>query len=151
MIIAHFRRSIRQHLLGRASEWALAVMIFNWGIILNFVGPIFDRPIFADLAANISQESWSIVCMVLGGGRIIVLIINGAWRGSPHLRGGLAFLSMFFWFEISLGLFKTGIPTTGLAIYPVLFFLDLANVLRAADEAAIVDRTLKEEPHGTLV
>lgn len=141
MIWAHFTRSFRETFPTRASEWALGLMLFLWSVILSANPTLFaDSAALAPLADIVSQRTWAVLCLIVGGGRLIMLAINGAWRRSPHLRALAAFVSSFFWFEITVGLLESGTFGTGLAIYPVLLALDIYNVLRAARDAGSADR-----------
>lgn len=139
MIFAHITTSFRETFHARASEWALAVVLFNWALILAFNETLFDGPSYSALAALASQQTWAWVCMVFGAVRLIVLAINGAWRRSPHMRSVCAFVACFFWFQIIIGMLQSGTWSTGMAVYPVLFFLDTFNVIRAIGEAGRSD------------
>jgi len=151
MILAHLSHSLRETFPGRASEWALGLILFNWSLILTLNPELFEvSRSFVALRQLFDQSTWALLCLVGGGGRLIILAINGAWRRSPHARAAGAFLACFFWFQISIGLYQAGTGGTGLAVYPVLFFLDVFNVIRAGGEAGISDRfhkrVTKDEP-----
>tara|TARA_R110002020_G_scaffold467027_4_gene690230 strand:+ start:39503 stop:39967 length:465 start_codon:yes stop_codon:yes gene_type:complete len=144
MDFLHISRSFRQTFAVRASEWALALMLLNWSIVLFANPELFaDRPSYAPLAAIMPQDTWALVCCSAGAGRLVVLMINGAWRRTPHLRAGGAFVSCFFWFQITMGFAQSEIWGTGMAIYPVLLALDAYNVIRAITDAAIIDNHFK--------
>jgi hypothetical protein len=51
----------------------------------------------------------------------------------------MAFVSCFFWLQISVGMIRPDGATTGLAIYPVLLALDIWNAMRAWHDAGQVD------------
>jgi hypothetical protein len=152
MILAHFTQSLRQTFPTRASEWALGLTLFLWSGVLTFNEDLFlINPSFVALSRVAPQPTWAILCMMVGGGRLMMLLVNGAWRRSPHLRAFAAFLSCFFWFEISVGLWQSspyGIGT-GLAVYPVLFLLDVYNVFRASGDAGASDRSHSGDRNGT--
>lgn len=132
---------LRQTFPARASEWALSLMLFLWSVILVANVDLFAAGrSYAALSQLMSQESWAMWCLAIGGGRLIILAVNGAWRRSPHLRALGAFLSGLFWFLISIGLLQAGAYNTGLAIYPVLFLLDAFNAIRAMGEAGRSDK-----------
>ncbi|VVT14956.1 hypothetical protein [Hoeflea sp. EC-HK425] len=136
----HVSRSFRKTFAVRASEWALAIMLVNWSLVLFANPELFaDRESYAPLQDIMRQETWALVCFAAGAGRLIVLMINGAWRRSPHLRAAGAFIACFFWSQITLGFAQSEIWGTGMAIYPVLFALDAYNVFRAITDAAIID------------
>ncbi len=141
MIFAHMSKSLRETFPTRASEWALALMLFLWSVVLTLNPDLFvETQSFKPLSRLVDQQTWAILCFVVGGGRLIMLAINGAWRRTPHLRTGAAFISCVFWFQISVGLFESGTFGTGLAVYPVLLFLDAYNCIRAARDAGSSDR-----------
>jgi len=125
---------------GRASEWALGLMLFNWSVVLTANPDLFaERPACDAFAAIMEQSAWALLCLTVGGTRLIVLAINGAWRRSPHLRALCAFASCFFWFQITVGLAQSDSLGTGMAIYPVLILLDAFNAIRTMGEAGLSD------------
>lgn len=150
MIWAHITKSLRETFPTRASEWALGVMLFLWAVVLSANPDLFAKnPSFRPLAQIVDQQRWALLCLVVGGGRLLMLAVNGMWRRSPHLRALTAFISCFFWFQISLGFLQAGTFGTGLAVYPVLFALDVYNALRAAGDAGSSDRIHSRSPdHG---
>ncbi|QKC83290.1 hypothetical protein [Mesorhizobium sp. NZP2077] len=145
MIFAHISRSLRDTFPARASEWALATMLFGWSVILHASPDLFQSgpPTYTALANIMPQSTWAALCLVVGGGRLVVLAVNGAWRRSPHARGLSAFISALFWFEITIGILQGGSYGVGLAVYPVLFLLDCYNVIRAFGEAGRSDANHK--------
>lgn len=148
MILAHLRSSLRETFPARASEWALATILLNWSTILYLNPTLFATvPSFSIISEIAPQPVWLALCGLAGGARLVILLINGAWRRSPHARAVGAFVSCFFWFEISVGLFLAGTWGTGLAVYPVLLLLDSFNVLRAGGEAGLSDDKHKRAAH----
>ncbi|KGF71145.1 hypothetical protein LL06_00655 [Hoeflea sp. BAL378] len=144
MDFLHISRSFRQTFAVRASEWALALMLLNWSIVLSASPELFQANAnYAPLKAIMDQETLALVCFLAGTGRLLVLMINGAWRRTPHLRAAGAFISCFFWFQITLGFAQAEIWGTGMAVYPVLLMLDAYNVIRAITDAAIIDNHYK--------
>jgi hypothetical protein len=141
----HLSQSLKKTFPVRASEWALALMLLNWSIVLSASPELFEtNEAYLPLLALMTQNTWALLCFIAGGGRLIVLLINGSWRRTPHLRAFGAFASCFFWVQISIGFAQADIWGTGMAIYPVLLLLDMYNVIRAITDAAIVDRHFKE-------
>jgi hypothetical protein len=141
MFFAHLSRSLRETFPVRASEWALAAMLFNWSVILLLQPSLFDTvEAFSSLAGLMPQYTFAGMCFLVGFGRLVTLAINGTWKRSPHIRAFGAFLGTGIWFMISVGIIRSGAGATGLGVYPVLMLLDSYNVIRAAGEAGISDR-----------
>lgn len=142
MIIA--RRVISgivEHLPGRASEWALSAIIAGWGVILSLSNGLFEKPSYVALARIADQADWASLCAFAGIARIAALTINGTFANtwwshySPHVRASMAFIACFYWLTISLSVAGSDQLSTGLAVYPVLLFLDAYNVIRASIDA----------------
>lgn len=150
MILAHISNSLRETFPTRAPEWALGAVLYLWGMVLTFNTDLFTtQQSFHVLAQMMPQSTWAILCLGVGGCRLVMLVINGVWRRSPHLRAFAAFVACFFWFWISLGILQAGTFGTGLAVYPILFLLDAYNVIRAARDAGSSDRIHTGARHGT--
>jgi hypothetical protein len=144
MFVAHFRRSFAAAFFPRLSEWAGAVGIFAVGLVLSAN---------ADLMANAKTSSynlmlwvgpqiaWSVGMMVFGFMRLLILLVNGAWRRSPHLRAATAFLSMLPFTLITLSFYQTfGIA---MALVGVFVAMELINTMRAASDARTVDDNMR--------
>ena len=149
MIFAYLGKSFRETFPGRASEWALGAMLFNWGAILVLKPDIFSmQPYYTPMAELMRQSAWGLLCIGVGGSRLMVLFVNGFWRRSPHLRSLMAFLASLVWFEVTVGLLQSGLINTGLAVYPVLFGLDVFNAIRAMGDAGRSDALHKPVVNG---
>ena len=140
MILTHIRSSFREAFLPRLPEWHAAGMIFALGWMLS-ANP--DRMAtgggggYSIMLAIADQPTWSVVLMLFGAIRLLVLLINGAWRRSPWARAAMAFVCCFFWTQIVLS-FAT---TFGFAFILSAGWLvaDLVNVFRAMQDARTVD------------
>jgi hypothetical protein len=153
MVVLRVIRGIHEHFPARASEWALSVMLFNLGVILWLPRQTLqESPSLSGLARIAPEDVWAVALLAIGVTRLLALGINGTFvqttygRWSPHVRAGLAFISCFFWMQITVGLTLSPTFTTGLGIYPVLLALDMYNTARAAGDAALVDRARKNDP-----
>ena len=132
----------------RVTEWLLACIMLSWSILCwNLRDVDWSNPLYSGLARFGDQHSWAFFAFVIGGLRLAALMINGAWRPSPHLRAMGAFLSCFMWLQISLALFNSEIRATGLAIYPWLLIADIYNVFRAAHDARQSDDRARAVSH----
>lgn len=124
----------------RVAEWALALVMFNWGFMLYcHPGTILSRPYFANLLRIMPEDWWTAVCLTLGVVRLGALAVNGAWRATPHFRAFTAFFCGLIWLAISFGLASNELPALGLATYPVFALLDWYNVYRASADARVAD------------
>lgn len=137
----HVFSSLKETFPARASEWALATILFGWGLALSSNPTLFTiSPSYDGLEGLAKQSTWAWLCLLGGGLRLVFLIINGSWRRTPHLRAASAFATCFFWGQITIGMLASGTGTTGLTVYPVLLCLDLFNFFRALGDAARSDR-----------
>ena len=148
MLILH----IRKHFRVRATEWLLSGVMLLWGVLLLCPSDTFAMPSYGELARIGSEDAWGWFGVTVGGLRLLVLIINGALRPSPHLRAILAWLSSYFWWQLSLGFYMAGEGGMALALCPLAVVFDVFNAAMAAGDAGEIDaRALKkkaEQSHG---
>lgn len=140
MIFTHISRSFRDTFPTRASEWALGTILFVWSILMVFEPNLMNNANLGSLLELATQDTWALLAMGVGGGRLLILGINGAWRRSPHLRATAAFISCLFWFQFTISIIQMEMIVTDLAIFPVLFLLDVYNVYCASRDAGNSDR-----------
>lgn len=120
----------------RATEWALAAMVTCWGAVVIVAPDMFGAAAsFKGMAAIMPQPVWGLGALVLGILGLIALAVNGLWVATPFIRVVCALARCFFWMQVTLGFLVSNNPTTGLAIYPWLFVLDLWNIYRATKDA----------------
>jgi len=127
--------SMRRFFPQRPSEWVLALMMLSWGLVLAEPVKTFElTPIYLGLARIASEETWSVICLLIGSVRLFALMMNGAWPTiTLPLRTIMAFSSCFFWFQVSLGIVAAGIggiANTAIAIYPWLAVLEMICMYR---------------------
>lgn len=139
-----FTPSFRQHLADaffpRMSEWGAAGMLFALGWMLSANPDLMGGAksnAYDLMLAMAHQDTWSKIMMGFGGIRLTILMINGYWRRSPHLRALTAFLSCFFWTQIVLSF----APTFGFVFIFACGYLaqDFATIIRAMRDARTVD------------
>ena len=131
---------LADHFPLRVSDWACAMILTLWGLIGFYVAPTtWDLPIFSGLAHIAPQIIWATAAAFIGSARLIALFINGAVRRTPHVRAVGAFIAVFVWLQISLGLLWSDAIAPSLAVYPVLFIVDIYNVYRASEDARRAD------------
>lgn len=123
----------------KVDEWFFALVLFTWG--LRMMGsPFIDSGSYTVLADMADQSTWGIICLTLGGTRLVVLFVNGAWRASPHARAALSFVSLIFWLAVIASFVAAGAQGTGLAVYPWVALFEGWAAWRAVTEAARADR-----------
>lgn len=144
MILAHMR-SFRTTFPARKSEWALSISLLLWAVILTQDPNVFARGgVYEQMSEVMPQETWALLLYIVAGARLVTLVINGFWRRSPHIRGLGAFIACLFWFEISISFWDASGWSTGLAMYPIAFFLDCFNAFSAMGEAGVSDKIHKQ-------
>lgn len=127
MMVAHSPVKFRE----RAHEW-LSAWVVTWaGIIFLLPGDAFNRPFYTTLANIMSEDAWGVACFTVGLTRLLVLTINGLWLPSYRLRAGTAFVSLFFWVQITLGLLWNQPVGLGLAVFPAFILGDIYAVYRS--------------------
>lgn len=141
MMIVRFQKSFPI----RVMEWLLAGIMVSWGLVAWSLTPAdWANPLYSGLRRFGENNTWAFFAFWIGTIRLAALTINGAWRSSPHLRAGCAFLACFMWLQISLGMFAAEVRATGLAIYPWLLLADIYNVFRASHDARLSDDRARE-------
>lgn len=142
-----FMKSLRQHWPARKSEWFMAAILTTWGAYVWLHPEMFHAPSTQALLSGLAMISasftieaalfWGPLCVVVGIGRMIALFINGAWTRTPLIRVAASFVSMFVFTQILIGLWDSGVPNTGLVIYPWFVVADLISAYRAATDAVL--------------
>lgn len=138
--------SLHQHFPVRAMDWWLSAMLLTWGVAVFSIDPkVWDLPIYSGLKIlPWSQWEWGVAATALGLIRIVALIVNGAVRPSPHVRAVGAFLTVFIWLQVSLGMLFSESASLAVAIYPWLMFADILNANRAATDACAADQKARD-------
>lgn len=134
----------------RATEWMLAGITVTLGVVLLANLALFDTSASLKILTRILPHTLAAgLILIVGVVRTMALIINGAWRASPHLRAFCAFLSTFVWLQIVFSLFTGHVVVLGMAVYPWFLIMDIGNVFRAAADARIADDRAKGLPVGS--
>jgi hypothetical protein len=124
---------------GRSNEWFCATFMFLWGIVLlQPAATLAESPGLYPLLRITTEANWTALCLIIGLLRLVILFINGSWRASPKWRAAFAFFGCFFWFQVSLGVATSGIVSTALACYPLVFLMDVYSTFRAGLDARTV-------------
>lgn len=145
---------LKKHFEARLSEWFNAFMLSAWGAFLILVPGVFTGPtsiVFSGMADFARQEVWGFAAFVIGVIRVVALFINGRWGLTPFVRLGTSFLSVFMWFWVCVGLYRSSLLQPGLIVYPGLMLLDMYSSFRAASDAyeAEANRRLSELAKGS--
>jgi hypothetical protein len=135
MLIVHAWESLNETFEARASEWILAFATLTMALVSYVNEDMFNTPALEKLALWLAQDTWTLVFLVIGLTRLIVLCINGMYWRTPLYRCILAFVTSGLLFQISWGVADN--LSFGVAIFPWLFVLDTYNALRAGKEAGI--------------
>lgn len=157
--------SLRQHWPARKLEWLMSGFMMAWGLYVLFHPQLFTAPetaaLFAglaDLSSSISEYPalvWGGSCFTVGLGRAVALFINGAWTRTPLIRLIASFVSMFIMTQIVVGMWNSGVPNTGLVVYPWLVIADLLSAYRAAvdvvhaEKQREVEKETRRDPRRT--
>jgi hypothetical protein len=140
LIFAHIRDNFANAFFPRLSEWAAAGCLLGMGWMLSINSDLMastKTQAYQLMLMIAEQSTWATFMLIFAAARLVILLINGAWRRSPHLRSISAFLTCFFWTQIVLSF----LPTFGFAfVFSAAFLcLDFVNSIRAARDARIVD------------
>lgn len=135
-------RSIREYWPARKMEWLMAGFLLCWGLYVLLHPNLFTNAATAQLFSGLSAISavfteypalfWGGGAFIVGLARVIALFVNGAWTRTPLIRLLASLVSMLIVTQIIVGLWKSGVPNTGLVVYPWLVFADLLSAYRAA-------------------
>jgi hypothetical protein len=141
---SRFIRGMTDHFRLRAPAWIMSLILFGLGTALLKNPNVFTHDVkayqYVFLNRVFDQTVWAILCVTVGGARIVALIINGTFRSFPwsnHIRSIGAFLSCFLWFQIALGVWTEGFLdgwNTAMPIYCGLLLFDVLNTYSAALE-----------------
>ena len=96
MLVSHIRTNFTEAFFPRLSEWAPALMItaLGWVLMINETLMQPSSKGYTMMLQIADQETWAVAMLAFGVARLAVLLINGAWRRSPHARALAAALSM---------------------------------------------------------
>jgi hypothetical protein len=132
--------SLHEHFKVRITDWLLSAILLSWGFALFAVNPqVWAMPTFSGLSSITTQMHWALATTTVALVRLTALFVNGAVRRSPHLRGAGAFLSVFVWYQLSLGVLYGDLVGPGVAIFPWLALADIFNVYCAMRDARTSD------------
>lgn len=140
IFIAHIRDNFANSFYPRWAEWWAAGLLMGCGFMLASNPDLMvtsKTGAYEMMLMIFDQQDWSWVMRGFAFCRLVILLINGAWRRSPHLRAAGAVLTCFFWLQITLSIAST----FGLFFVMALgiLVLDFVNFIRAMRDARVVD------------
>lgn len=133
----HVRLS--SHWRARRSEWLLALCTVALGIVYLNVRGLFEPRYFATMLSIMSQRAWGIVAVCVGSLRLTLLLINGAWRASPHGRALGAQLSCGLWLVLFLSAITAEKTVQSVGFWLLFFVFDALSAIDAAGDARMAD------------
>lgn len=137
-----------QHFQVRFSEWFAAITLFGWGVYLIIhPGMMLDprvASLWTGMVAIMPQETWGLAAVLTGACRLAALYVNGHHSRTPLIRLIASFFSAFVWTQVSVGLWKAGVPNTGVWLYPCLVAADIYSAFRASGDVTLVSKRLRE-------
>lgn len=147
---------MKKHFEARSPEWFNGILLFVWGSFLILNPEMFYGPaayVYSGMNDLAPQELWGYGALIIGTIRLVALFINGQWGVTPLIRVVTSFLSVFVWFWISVGLYRSGSPQMGMVIYPALMFADMFSAFRAASDAYEAEalKRINERSEGSSV
>lgn len=149
MIVVSIVKGIADHFPKRVTNWMLSGMLANIGFVLiNRPGLFYEQPTYAFMVRLGSSDQWGVACVVLGGLRLMALVVNGTFAGfrwSAHCRSVLSSVTCLVWLQLVLGCQLEGSTGLGVAVYPFLLFLEIYDAFSAAQEAGVVERVHNEK------
>ena len=127
----------------RFSEWWATAELLQFGWILYAPPPVFPTsPNLAVLAQWATEETWGAICLLVGAVHLTALIINGTFPRfpySPHVRALASLLACGLWFQVTFGIWLSGIGGTGFGTYRLIFLLEVWNLVRACQDTGKVE------------
>lgn len=128
----------------RMSEWVSSLVILAIGLISLIYPQTFLRPSLIEFYPIATTWTW--LCIVVGVGRILSLIVNGHWSGgTPALRiiGSVIGAGMFGALVGNLAtasdIARYGL-SWGVGTYSILLIAELVNAFRASTDLANVKK-----------
>lgn len=138
MILAHFSTRFADAFFPRLLEWQAAGVSFAGGLMMLLNEDLMAGPSDYRLMLGwATQETWAYAACIVGLIRLVILLINGAWRKSPHARAATAFATCSLWFVLASSFSATA--GWGFVLATGMLIGDLLNIARTMRDARIVD------------
>lgn len=154
-------QSLRQHWPSRKMEWLGSGFLVSWGIYVLLHPELFTQDataqVFQGLAAlsdpyfRYPAIAWGGLAFGVGLARAVALFINGAYVRTPAIRVATSFVSIFILTQICLGMWHSGVPNTGIVVYPWLIIADIISAYRAAVDVVYAETVRQQSKDRTSV
>ena len=145
-LAVRFWRGMADHFRLRAASWIMSVNMLVFGLTILGSPEVLTLPgrttLYASLLHLASARTVGLVCLGLGGFRLLALAVNGtipSFKASPYVRAIGSFLACLFWLQVVLGALRSPVWTLSLDVFTTYFVLDAFCLYIAA---------LEIEPHG---
>lgn len=127
--------AMKKHFKERAIEWWSAGMLTLWGAYVLLHPTMFTAlPQCEGLLLLAPQHIWGFLAFTFGALRLLALTINGFWYPTPLIRLTTAFMSIFVWFWVEVGMILSDVPQMGIVVYGWLTIADLYSAFRSASD-----------------
>lgn len=136
MIFMHSWKSLQTTFPTRAMEWLFAWGLLNFGLMM-VINPdmMASSPAWNGLLEVASQETWRLALLSVGTIRLAALLVNGMYWRTPHARCAMAFVSCYFWWKLTVGLFEN--LSFVAAFVPLFLVFDAYNGIRVGREVGV--------------
>lgn len=152
-------RSLSQHWPARKIEWLMAGLTFVWGYYILAHPGVFTQPETREILSGMVTLAglygltpvvfWGGGAMFMGLLRALALFINGAYARTPIFRAVAAFGTMFIFTQVSIALYRSGVPNFGIVVYSWLVIADLLSAYRAAQDAVFAEVQRRSQKDAT--
>ncbi|MDY8109870.1 hypothetical protein U0C82_12040 [Fulvimarina sp. 2208YS6-2-32] len=141
-------RGVWHSVCDRLAEWLLTIWLLDWGLTLAH-GGTFESPAVSVMTSWARIEAWQLFCLVGGGCRLLLLVVNGGWRKSPHVRVFASLATMPLWAVVAYGLQMSGTDAVGAGAYYACVLAEMVGMYRATKEAGWNDgRAFRQGSRG---
>lgn len=125
----------------RRSEWMLSFCTIAVGLAYLLIGNLFVNNVtyFTTMIAIMPQRWWGALATLVGCFRVALLVINGAWRASPHLRALGAQLSCALWMALFVSSISAQAHPQTIGFWFLFFIFDAFSAVDAAGDARAAD------------
>jgi hypothetical protein len=139
MLQLRVTNGVMDHPMVRLVEWSMAVVLTLFGVTLLEPGDTFVGPSYAILAKIAGEDTWGWIFTVLGGSRLLALILDRA-RFQSHslrLRAILSTVSCVAWCAIIAGKYMANPQSTSARTYVPFLIVDIITAFYLGRQAGL--------------